>query len=286
MRLWQKYTVSIVVCLLLLLLYINLPLGQNEYEVYGDPLIEKNNILCILIPYRDRWEELLQLVPELNRFLNRQHVDHRFIVLNQTDSNRFNRASLINVGWFEADRLHCTYMVMHDVDLIPLNPDLDYRFPGEGVVRHIAAGAYHPKVRYDYPKFIGGILMLTMHDFKLVNGMSNKYWGWGLEDDEFYLRLRDANLLAALERPGNLTTGRSDTFKHVHDDKHRKRDQAYIGNQRNLSRTRDRKSGLVSVQYRIADRRLIKIEDTVVAILDVKLICDKKWTPYCTLKRN
>lgn len=44
--------------------------------------------------------------------------------------------------------------------------------------------------RYDYKKFVGGILILTMEDFRKVNGMSNKYWGWGLEDDEFYLRLQ------------------------------------------------------------------------------------------------
>lgn len=31
---------------------------------------------------------------------------------------------------------------------------------------------------------------MTMKDFSKVNGMSNKYWGWGLEDDEFYLRLK------------------------------------------------------------------------------------------------
>lgn len=32
--------------------------------------------------------------------------------------------------------------------------------------------------------------MLTMKDYKTVNGMSNKYWGWGLEDDEFFLRIK------------------------------------------------------------------------------------------------
>lgn len=32
--------------------------------------------------------------------------------------------------------------------------------------------------------------MLTMADYKAIDGMSNKYWGWGLEDDEFYLRIR------------------------------------------------------------------------------------------------
>lgn len=32
--------------------------------------------------------------------------------------------------------------------------------------------------------------MLSMADYKRLNGMSNKYWGWGLEDDEFYLRMK------------------------------------------------------------------------------------------------
>lgn len=44
--------------------------------------------------------------------------------------------------------------------------------------------------RYHYKNFIGGILMLTLRDFRSLNGMSNKYWGWGLEDDELFLRIR------------------------------------------------------------------------------------------------
>lgn len=130
------------------------------------------------------------MVPALHSFLIKQSVDHKFLVLNQTDSYRFNRASLINVGWYEADRLGCDYLVMHDVDIVPLNPALSYRFPGQGIVRHISAGKYHPIKRYNYSHFIGGVLMLTMKDYKLLNGMSNKYWGWGLEDDEFYMRMK------------------------------------------------------------------------------------------------
>jgi len=30
--------------------------------------------------------------------------------------------------------------------------------------------------------------------FFKVNGMSNRYWGWGREDDELYVRLRRAGL--------------------------------------------------------------------------------------------
>ena len=70
----------------------------------------------------------------------------------------------------------------------------------------------HPK--YDYATFIGGILLITREVFKKVNGLSNNYWGWGLEDDEFYARLRDAGQPA--ERPKGITTGKKDTFKHFH----------------------------------------------------------------------
>ena len=101
----------------------------------------------MIVPYRNRWKELQQFAPHLHEFLRTQNVDHIFLIINQTDANRFNRASLINVGWYEADRLDCNYMVMHDVDLLPLNPALNYSYPGEGVIRHIAAPAYHPKQR-------------------------------------------------------------------------------------------------------------------------------------------
>lgn len=49
--------------------------------------------------------------------------------------------------------------------------------------------------------------------FLLVNGMSNKYWGWGLEDDEFYVRLKEAGL--NVTRPQNLSTDVQSTFKWV-----------------------------------------------------------------------
>jgi xylosylprotein 4-beta-galactosyltransferase len=86
-------------------------------------------------------------------------------------------------------------MAMHDVDLLPLNPQLPYGFPGDGVAMHVAS--LHPK--YNYPSFIGGILLLTCADFKKVDGMSNVYWGWGMEDDEFWVRLKQNNIQVSCE---------------------------------------------------------------------------------------
>lgn len=58
-----------------------------------------------------------------------------------------------------------------------------------------------------------------------INGLSNNYWGWGLEDDEFYLRLKEAKI--GIHRPGNLSTGTLNTFKYT-------KEQIYLFLDKNL----------------------------------------------------
>ena len=79
-------------------------------------------------------------------------------------SCRFNRASLLNVGFLEA-RNNCDYIAMHDVDLLPLNKDLYYGFPEKGPF-HVSAPFLHPK--YHYKTFVGGILLMSVAQFEKV----------------------------------------------------------------------------------------------------------------------
>jgi len=39
-----------------------------------------------------------------------------------------------------------------------------------------------------YSKLIGGVNAMTKEQFVLVNGYSNKFYGWGGEDDDMYFR--------------------------------------------------------------------------------------------------
>lgn len=166
--------------------------------------------LAILVPFRDRFDELLRFVPHISAFLTRQQIPFHIFVLNQNDRYRFNRASLINVG-FEQVKDHYDYIAMHDVDLLPLNDNLKYDYPADGPL-HISGPEFHPK--YHYATFIGGILLLKTEHYQQLNGMSNKYWGWGLEDDEFYVRIKELGL--EVTRPRNITTGVENTFTCVH----------------------------------------------------------------------
>ncbi|MFH4977195.1 hypothetical protein AB6A40_003904 [Gnathostoma spinigerum] len=292
--LWKSTFINILcslfalICFLFILSFVQHRASSLHSESQTSTSFVRH-LLCVLVPYRNREFELRKFLPHMHEFLLRQNVTHRIIILNQTDSYRFNRASLINVGWNEADRLGCDYLVMHDVDLLPMNQQLDYTFPGFGIVRHISSPQYHP--RYNYTKFVGGVLMLTMNDYKTVNGMSNKYWGWGLEDDEFYVRLKEAGLINNLQRPANLTTDRSNTFLHIHDPRNRKRDSVRIGNQKKMSRQRDRISGLDSVKYDIVSRDLIPLSaddnhSFVASVVNVQLHCNMTWTPYCVLPKH
>ena len=78
---------------------------------------------------------------------------------------RFNRASLINIGFLESGK-DCDYVAMHDVDLVPVNPAITYPYPRTGVY-HVASPDLHPL--YHYRKFVGGILLLTRDAFISVN---------------------------------------------------------------------------------------------------------------------
>lgn len=165
--------------------------------------------MALLVPFRDRFEELLQFVPHITKFLQRQNVEHHIFVLNQVDRFRFNRASLINVGFQFTSNVY-DYIAMHDVDLLPMNDDLRYEYPSSLGPLHIAGPKLHPK--YHYENFVGGILLVRREQFQQMNGMSNQYWGWGLEDDEFFVRIRDAGL--RVTRPENIKTGTNNTFRY------------------------------------------------------------------------
>ncbi|CAG2168922.1 unnamed protein product [Oppiella nova] len=235
--------------------------------------------LAVVVPFRDRFDELLTFVPHMKTFLKKQGIDYKIYIINQMDVYRFNRASLINAG-FLISRPECDYMAMHDVDLLPLNANLSYHFPTDGPF-HVSSPQLHPK--YHYKTFVGGVLLIRGEHFEKVNGMSNNYWGWGLEDDEFYVRLKEANLF--ISRPQGITTGINDTFRHIHST-HRKRDTIRLFNQKEITRKRDRKTGLNSVQFRLKSVNEVMIDRSAVSVYNVQLICDLSLTPWCQTRQT
>ncbi|XP_071793692.1 beta-1,4-galactosyltransferase 7-like [Asterias amurensis] len=245
--------------------------AREKEEQGWDP-----HILCILIPFRNRFEELMEFIPFMDKFLSHQSVKHKFYVINQIDTHRFNRASLLNAGFKELSE-DCSYIALHDVDLLPRNPAISYHYDNvRNGPHHVSSPELHPK--YDYSKFIGGIMLMTCEQFQKLNGLSNRFWGWGREDDELYMRIQEANM--KISKPEGISTGRK-TFYHIHDKKKRKRDVKRLGNQHKESFKRDPETGLDNVQYSVRSTQELSVNGAEGILLHVMIECDVTITPWC-----
>jgi xylosylprotein 4-beta-galactosyltransferase len=254
--------------------------SQVKDDVEKADIAGKQHRLAILVPFRDRFDELLAFVPYMTKFLLNQGIrSFRIYILNQSNKYRFNRGALANVGFMVAKN-ECDYIAIHDIDLLPLNKNLSYAYPADGPF-HLTSPEYHPN--YNYAKYFGGILLMTNQHFEMVNGFSNRYFGWGLEDDEFYTRVKSAKLQIA--RPTNLSTTKNDTFLHFHYG--RKRDAYKSLEQRQALKYRDRITGLKDLKYSVTSKHNLTIDGTFgCTVYNIELHCDTERTPWCLINHG
>ncbi len=157
--------------------------------------------LAIIVPYRDRLEHLNTFIPFMDEYL--KDFDSQVFIIHQKNRKPFNRASLFNVG-FDVVKDHFDYYCFHDVDLIAESSD--YSFPNEP--SHLSM--YCSQFDYKRKSMFGGVVIFTREQFEKINGFSNKYWGWGGEDND--LRLRVKQHYKPVYRPGKY---KSLPHKHV-----------------------------------------------------------------------
>ena len=144
--------------------------------------------LGVIIPFRNRDEHLSKLLPELKNTLSDQGIDYRIFIIDQSDDKEFNRGKLLNVGYEYAKKHECTYLVFHDVDMIPV--EVDYTNNSDGFPIHIANNLKDEDGNSIeiYDTYFGGVTLFPIEQFEIINGYSNEYWGWGFEDDDLLHR--------------------------------------------------------------------------------------------------
>lgn len=179
---------------------IELDFVEKKYpEVYWggrySPLdCKPRHRVAIIVPYRDRQQHLAMFLNHMHPFLMKQQLEYGIFIVEQAGQSDFNRAKLMNVGFMESQRLKADgwqCFIFHDIDLLPLDGRNMYSCPRQP--RHMSASIDKLNFRLPYEDIFGGVSAMTKEQFTSVNGFSNKYWGWGGEDDDMFYRLKKRN---------------------------------------------------------------------------------------------
>lgn len=132
--------------------------------------------MTFVIPYRDRASHLNQFLKHYRRLF----PDAYFLVVEQSWSKLFNRAMLFNVGILEQPS---DYYIFHDVDMLVQGVP-DYSKPTNPT--HLATHASQFGNKMPFEDYFGGVVLMTDDHVKKVNGWSNRFEGWGGEENEMH----------------------------------------------------------------------------------------------------
>lgn len=173
---------------------------QKSEETYH---LQKPKAIALVVPFRDRashLENFRERIEELVEAWNKKDIKHTWVVfvVEQFDNELFNRGWLFNVGFKYAmeyarqNSMKFDCVVMHDVDILP-TPVVDY---GWCLWPNQLSGEIECwKNSVPYQDSTGGVISMSPAHWNQINGFSNEYQGWGGEDDDLYLRLKQNNLL-------------------------------------------------------------------------------------------
>lgn len=142
---------------------------------------------AVIVCYRNRTQQLDAFIRYMHSYLPKQNIHYRIFIAEQNDSAPFNRALMLNYGSMIAMKYNFSCLILHDVDLLPLNSGNIYACTQQP--RHMSCSIDIMRFNLPYYEIVGGVLAIQSEQYKLINGMSNQYYGWGGEDDDLYRRM-------------------------------------------------------------------------------------------------
>lgn len=154
--------------------------------------------IAILIPFRSsdpknendkREQNLSHFLFYMIPVLKLQNLEFKIFIIHQLNSDEFNRAKNLNIGFLEAQkekpkRSYDCYLT-HDIDRILVNFNISY---------HCHKQPFH------YTTFggpFGGVGSINEETMIHMNGFPNRYYGWGGEDQEIAFRMNHARDIAS-----------------------------------------------------------------------------------------
>ena len=142
----------------------------------------KKNSLVIILPVRDREEDIKDYLENMIPIFNYQNIDYKIFIIEQSEKKKFNKGKINNIGFIEAIKDNENYkrFLFNDIDNYPLKINIiDYNTNIKGI-HHL----------FGNPKWLGGFFMTDKKTFEKINGYSNNFWGWGGEDKDLQYRIK------------------------------------------------------------------------------------------------
>ena len=151
--------------------------------------------LAICVPHYKRREHLEKFIPHMDKFFNDKDIEYKIFVANQVypDSvSGFNRGTSKNVAFDVAQKEGYDYFCFHDIDMVPEDDTCDYSYPDK--VEHLAVHVSQFDYGIKYMEYFGGAILFTKEHYEKINGYSNGYFNWGMEDDDLFFRAKKKGL--------------------------------------------------------------------------------------------
>ena len=162
-KMYKMYGI-IVLIILIYILYIK----YNNIERY-----ENNCKINIIIPIKNREVELEDFIINIEPLFKNLNINYRIYIIEQKNGIKFNRGKLLNIGFIEANKdKFANYYYFTDCDIYPLN-FTEFKINCYDEIVHL----------YGNENNLGGVMIINKENYELINGHSNNYSGWGLEDN-------------------------------------------------------------------------------------------------------
>ena len=168
--------------------------NSTEYPATVIPSIAETRpvTVSLVVPFRNRYEHRSKFLSHMKTFMQSHNFTMFIYFIHQLSSEGFNRGRLFNVG-FRVVQRESKCVVVHDIDMLP-GTTVDYTNCSTTPIQ-LSSEIQHWDNSVPYTTYTGGVVSASRADWIKINGMSNRFVGWGGEDDELYFRFRYNDLL-------------------------------------------------------------------------------------------
>lgn len=139
--------------------------------------MEKRALVLVTLRDRDTHWRVFKM------YMAEYYPELTIAIIQQADNNKWNKGLLFNVG-YSILAANYDYVLFHDIDFLPVLGKVDYSYCDKPTL--LATECSQFNYQHCYDRFFGGVIGMNKEYYELVNGFSNKFRGWGGEDDLMY----------------------------------------------------------------------------------------------------